>query len=179
MLKNLDKLLERKQACRWPWQKIRCHRSSRRRQMLSDFNLLRKISFDWTSCRGSHHRFPTAARPCSSLPWCCSCHSHVAQGESRAGVPLLEVVNFGAFAEVQRGAAGLTAAFATRGAATEPARRARGDDELKRQLGVLQVQFQQSARGRSVARQLERLLGFQQDCASRPSLQRNRRSASL
>src|SRR4030095_12489262 len=66
-----------------------------------------------------------------------------AQVNSRAGVPLLEVVTFGAFAEVQRGGA--------------------ENDELKRPLGAVKVQFQQERARAERARQLEQLLGFQQD----------------
>ncbi|HEY0284818.1 MAG TPA: rod shape-determining protein MreC [Vicinamibacterales bacterium] len=87
-----------------------------------------------------------------------------AQVNSRAGVPLLEVVTFGAFAEVQRGAAGLTGSIRDAWSGYGNLRGVREEnDELKRQLGALQVQFQQERARAERARQLERLLGFQQD----------------
>ncbi len=87
-----------------------------------------------------------------------------AQVNSRAGVPLLEVVTFGAFAEVQRGAAGLTGSIRDAWSGYGNLRGVRAEnDELKRQLGELQVQFQQERARAERARQLERLLGFQQD----------------
>ncbi len=87
-----------------------------------------------------------------------------AQVNSRAGVPLLEVVTFGAFAEVQRGAAGLTGSIRDAWSGYGNLRGVRAEnDELKRQLGALQVQFQQERARAERARQLERLLGFQQD----------------
>ena len=67
-----------------------------------------------------------------------------AQVNSRAGVPLLEVVTFGAFAEVQRGAAGLTGSIRDAWSGYGNLRGVRAENEkLKRQLGELQVQFQQ------------------------------------
>ena len=87
-----------------------------------------------------------------------------AQVNSRAGVPLLEVVTFGAFAEVQRGAAGLTGSIRDAWSGYGNLRGVRAEnDELKRQLGALQVRFQQERARAERARQLERLLGFQQD----------------
>lgn len=87
-----------------------------------------------------------------------------AQVNSRAGVPLLEVVTFGAFAEVQRGAAGLTGSIRDAWSGYGNLRGVRAENEqLKRQLGELQVQFQQERARAERARQLERLLGFQQD----------------
>ena len=76
-----------------------------------------------------------------------------AQVNSRAGVPLLEVVTFGAFAEVQRGAAGLTGGVRDAWSGYVDLRGVRAENEqLKRQLGELQVQFQQErARGRARA----------------------------
>jgi len=86
-----------------------------------------------------------------------------AQVNSRAGVPLLEVVTFGAFAEVQRGAAGLTGSIRDAWSGYGNLRRVREEnEELKRQLGALQVQFQQERARAERARQLEQLLGFQQ-----------------
>ena len=86
-----------------------------------------------------------------------------AQVNSRAGVPLLEVVTFGAFAEVQRGAAGLTGAIRDTWSSYGHLRGVRAEnEELKRQLGELQVQFQQERARAERARQLEQLLGFQQ-----------------
>jgi rod shape-determining protein MreC len=87
-----------------------------------------------------------------------------AQVNSRAGVPLLEVVTFGAFAEVQRGAAGLTGSIRDAWSGYGNLRGVREEnDQLKRQLGELQIQFQQERARAERARQLERLLGFQQD----------------
>ncbi|MEO5741204.1 MAG: rod shape-determining protein MreC [Vicinamibacterales bacterium] len=87
-----------------------------------------------------------------------------AQVNSRAGVPLLEVVTFGAFAEVQRGAAGLTGSIRDAWSGYGNLRGVRAEnDELKRKLGALQVQFQQERALAERARQLEQLLGFQQD----------------
>jgi rod shape-determining protein MreC len=87
-----------------------------------------------------------------------------AQVNSRAGVPLLEVVTFGAFAEVQRGAAGFTGSLRDAWSGYGNLRGVRAEnDELKRQLGALQVQFQQERARAERARQLEQLLGFQQD----------------
>ena len=87
-----------------------------------------------------------------------------AQVNSRAGVPLLEVVTFGAFAEVQRGAAGLTGSVRDAWSGYGNLRGVREEnDRLKRQLGELQMQFQQERARAERARQLERLLGFQQD----------------
>lgn len=86
-----------------------------------------------------------------------------AQVNSRAGVPLLEVVTFGAFAEVQRGAASLTGAIRDTWSGYGNLRGVREENEqLKRQLGELQVQFQQERARAERARQLEQLLGFQQ-----------------
>jgi len=86
-----------------------------------------------------------------------------AQVNSSAGVPLLEVVTFGAFAEVQRGAAGLTASIRDAWSGYGNLRHVRAENEaLKRQLGELQVQFQQERARAESARQLEKLLGFQQ-----------------
>ena len=85
-----------------------------------------------------------------------------AQVTSRAGVPLLEVVTFGAFAEVQRGAAGVTGSIRDAWSGYGNLRGVRAENEtLKRQLGELQVQFQQERARAERARQLERLLGFQ------------------
>ena len=85
-----------------------------------------------------------------------------AQVNSRAGVPLLEVVTFGAFAEVQRGAAGVTGSIRDAWSGYGNLRGVRAENEtLKRQLGELQVQFQQERARAERARQLERLLGFQ------------------
>jgi rod shape-determining protein MreC len=87
-----------------------------------------------------------------------------AQVNSRGGVPLLEVVTFGAFAEVQRGAAGFTGGIRDAWSGYGNLRGVRAEnDELRRQLGALQVQFQQERARAERARQLERLLGFQQD----------------
>ena len=87
-----------------------------------------------------------------------------AQVNSRAGVPLLEVITFGAFAEVQRGASGFTGTFRNAWNGYINLRGVRAENErLKEQLAALQIQFQQErARAERVA-QLERLLGFQNE----------------
>ncbi|HEV3216288.1 MAG TPA: rod shape-determining protein MreC [Vicinamibacterales bacterium] len=85
-----------------------------------------------------------------------------AQVQSRAGVPVLEVVTFGAFAEVQRALSAVTGGV--RGAWTGYVnlRGVRAENEqLKRQLGELQIQFQQERAAGEHAHQLEALLGFQ------------------
>jgi rod shape-determining protein MreC len=86
-----------------------------------------------------------------------------AQVNSSAGVPLLEVVTFGAFAEVQRGAAGLTGGIRDAWSGYGNLRHVRAENEkLRQQLGELQVQFQQERARAERAKQLEKLLGFQQ-----------------
>ena len=87
-----------------------------------------------------------------------------AQVNSSAGVPLLEVVTFGAFSEVQRAAAGITGGvrgawngyIGLRGAHAE-------NQRLKRELGELQIRFQQQRAQAERAQQLERLLGFRNE----------------
>ncbi len=87
-----------------------------------------------------------------------------AQVNSKRGVPLLEVITFGAFAEVQRGAAGFTGGFRNAWKGYVDLRGARAENErLKVQLGALQVQFQQERARAERARQLEHLLGFRND----------------
>jgi rod shape-determining protein MreC len=87
-----------------------------------------------------------------------------AQVNSRGGVPLLEVVTFGTFAEVQRGAAGMTASIRNAWGGYANLRGVRAEnDRLKRQLGEIQVQFQQERAAAERTRQLERLLGFQHE----------------
>ena len=87
-----------------------------------------------------------------------------AQVNSSAGVPLLEVVTFGAFAEVQRGAASITGSIRDAWSGYGNLRGVREENEaLKRQLGELQVQFQQERARAERARQLEHLLGFQKE----------------
>jgi rod shape-determining protein MreC len=87
-----------------------------------------------------------------------------AQVNSRAGVPLLEVITFGAFAEVQRGASGFTGGFRNAWNGYVNLRGVRAENErLKEQLAALQVQFQQERARAERARQLERLLGFQNE----------------
>ncbi len=86
-----------------------------------------------------------------------------AQVNSSAGVPLLEVITFGAFAEVQRGAAGLTGGVRDAWSGYGNLRHVRAENEkLRQQLGELQVQFQQERARAERAKQLETLLGFQQ-----------------
>ena len=86
-----------------------------------------------------------------------------AQVTSSAGVPLLEVVTFGAFAEVQRGAAGLTGSIRDAWSGYGNLRHVRAEnEELRRKLGELQVQFQQERARAERVRDLESLLGFKQ-----------------
>jgi rod shape-determining protein MreC len=87
-----------------------------------------------------------------------------AQVNSSAGVPLLEVVTFGAFAEVQRGAAGITGSIREAWSGYGNLRGVRAENEqLRRQIGELQMQIQRERARAERARQLERLLGFQRD----------------
>jgi rod shape-determining protein MreC len=87
-----------------------------------------------------------------------------AQVNSSAGVPLLETVTFGAFAEVQRGAASVTGSIRDAWTGYGNLRGVREqNDQLKRQVGELQVQIQQERARAERARQLERLLGFRQE----------------
>src|SRR4029453_7309954 len=79
-----------------------------------------------------------------------------AQVNSRGGVPLLEVITFGAFAEVQRGAARFTGGFRGFWSGYINLRGVRAENEqLKAQLGALQVQFQQERARAERAGQLE------------------------
>jgi rod shape-determining protein MreC len=85
-----------------------------------------------------------------------------AQVNSRAGVPLLEIVTFGAFAEVQRGASSVTGGIRDAWNGYVNLRGVRAENEqLKRQLADLRVQFQQDRAAAEHAHQLEALLGFQ------------------
>ena len=87
-----------------------------------------------------------------------------AQVNSRAGVPLLEVVTFGAFSEVQRAAAGATGGIRNAWTGYFDLRGVRAENEtLRRQLGEIQVQFQQEHAKAERTRQLERLLGFRHE----------------
>jgi rod shape-determining protein MreC len=89
-----------------------------------------------------------------------------AQVNSKSGVPLLEVVTFGAFSEVQRGASSLTRSVHNAWTGYVNLRGVRKEnEELKRQLGELQIQVQQERADASRARQLEELLGFQKQLA--------------
>jgi rod shape-determining protein MreC len=89
-----------------------------------------------------------------------------AQVNSRGGVPLLEVVTFGAFAEVQRGAAAITGGVRNAWNGYVNLRGVRAQNEqLARQLAELQVQYQQEHALAARTRQLERLLGFQHQIA--------------
>jgi rod shape-determining protein MreC len=87
-----------------------------------------------------------------------------AQVNSRGGVPLLEVVTFGAFAEVQRFVAGGTSSVRNAWNTYIDLRGTKGENErLKHELGELQVKFQQERAKAERARQLERLLGFREE----------------
>ena len=86
-----------------------------------------------------------------------------AQVTSRAGVPLLELVTFGAFAEAQRGASRVTGGIRNAWNNYVGLRGAREENEqLKRELGGLQVELQRERAQAERARQLERLLGFRE-----------------
>ncbi len=83
-----------------------------------------------------------------------------AQVNSRAGVPLLEVVTFGAFSELQRAAATVTGGVRNAWNGYINLRHVRTENEqLKQQLGELQVQFQQERAKAQRTRELESLLG--------------------
>jgi rod shape-determining protein MreC len=85
-----------------------------------------------------------------------------AQVQSRAGVPVLEMVTFGAFAEVQRALSAVTGGVRSAWTGYVNLRGVRAENEqLRRQLGELQVQFQQERAAGEHAHQLETLLGFQ------------------
>lgn len=87
-----------------------------------------------------------------------------AQVNSRGGVPLLEVVTFGAFSEVQRAAAGVTGGVRNGWNGYIDLRGVRAENEtLRRQLSEIQVQFQQEHAKAERTRQLERLLGFRHE----------------
>jgi rod shape-determining protein MreC len=87
-----------------------------------------------------------------------------AQVNSRAGVPLLEVVTFGAFAEVQRAAAGVTGSIRNAWNNYVDLRDLRGENtQLKRELADLQLQVQQERAGAARTRQLEQLLDLRQE----------------
>ena len=84
-----------------------------------------------------------------------------AQVNSRAGVPLLEVVTFGAFSELQRAAARVTGGVRNTWNGYINLRHVRAENEqLKQQLGELQVQFQQERAQAQRTRELENLLAF-------------------
>jgi rod shape-determining protein MreC len=84
-----------------------------------------------------------------------------AQVNSRRGVTVLEVVTFGIFSEIQRGASGITGGIRNAWSGYVNLRSVRAENEqLKRQLAELQVDFQQERSAAERTRQLERLLGF-------------------
>ena len=79
-----------------------------------------------------------------------------AQVNSRAGVPLLEVVTFGAFSELQRAAATVTGGVRNAWNNYVNLQHVRTENEqLKQQLGELQVQFQQERAKAQRTRELE------------------------
>jgi rod shape-determining protein MreC len=89
-----------------------------------------------------------------------------AQVNSRAGVPLLEVVTFGAFSEVQRAAASVTGGVRDAWNGYINLRHVRAENEqLKQQLGELQVQFQQERAKAQRTRELETLLALRREIA--------------
>lgn len=87
-----------------------------------------------------------------------------AQVTSRSGVPLLEAVTFGAFSEVQRLAADVIGGVRQGWGGYVNLRGVHAENErLKRELGELEVRFQQERAAAERTRQLERLLGFQHE----------------
>lgn len=89
-----------------------------------------------------------------------------AQVTSKSGVPLLELVTFGAFSELQRAASALTGGVHNAWTGYANLRGVRSENEqLKRQLGVLQVQLQQERAAAQRTHELEALLGFQRQLA--------------
>jgi len=86
-----------------------------------------------------------------------------AQVNSKSGVPILEAVTFGAFSEVQRAASSLTGGAHNAWTGYVNLRGVRAENQqLKEQLGALQVQIQQERAAAQRAHQLETLFGFQQ-----------------
>ena len=87
-----------------------------------------------------------------------------AQVNSQSGVPVLESVTFGAFSELQRGAASLTGGLRGGWSGYVGLRGVHEENErLKRELGELQIAFQQERARAQRARQLEQLLNFKND----------------
>lgn len=86
-----------------------------------------------------------------------------AQVNSRSGVPLLEAVTFGVFAEVQRAAAAVIGAVQRAWSGYIGLRGVHAENEaLRRQLDDLQVRLQEERAAATRTRQLEVLLGLQQ-----------------
>jgi rod shape-determining protein MreC len=86
-----------------------------------------------------------------------------AQVNSKSGVPILEAVTFGAFSEVQRAASSLSGGVHNAWTGYANLRGVRSENQqLKQQVGELQVQIQQERAAAQRAHQLEALLGFQQ-----------------
>jgi rod shape-determining protein MreC len=78
-------------------------------------------------------------------------------------VPILEAVTFGAFSEVQRAASSLSGGVHNAWTGYANLRGVRSENQqLKQQVGELQVQIQQERAAAQRAHQLEALLGFQQ-----------------
>ena len=85
-----------------------------------------------------------------------------AQVNSRGGVPLLEVVTFGAFAEVQRCAAGVTGGVRNGWRGYVNLRGVRAENDASSSSWATSGPVSAGTRAAERARQLERLLGFQQ-----------------
>src|SRR3954469_1979955 len=86
-----------------------------------------------------------------------------AQVNSKSGVPMLEVVTFGAFSEVQRAAASLTGGVHNAWTGYGNLRGVRAENAyLKQQVGELGIQLQQERAAAQRTHQLEALLGLQQ-----------------
>jgi rod shape-determining protein MreC len=86
-----------------------------------------------------------------------------AQVQSRSGVPVLEAVTFGFFAEVQRGSSALVGGIRSMWSGYIGLRHVKAENEtLKRQLAEVQIELQQQRAVAGRAKGLEELLGMRQ-----------------
>jgi rod shape-determining protein MreC len=86
------------------------------------------------------------------------------QVQSKSGVPVLQAATFGIFARVQGGTASVIHGVRNFWGNYVGLRGVRAENEtLRRQLGEIQVQFQQEHAKAERTRQLERLLGFRHE----------------
>lgn len=89
-----------------------------------------------------------------------------AQVNARSGVPVLEAVTFGVFAEVQRASSSVVNGLVGTWTGYVDLRRVRGEnDALRQQLSQLQVQLQQERALAGRSRSLEAMLGLRQTLA--------------